>query len=153
MERRVKEAFCVIGREGSTGEGAGFVQRLWKEANERYGEIAPLVRMDENGGPAGFWGAMSGPERDFAPWADGFTRGLYLAGAEVRPDAEPPEGWVKWTVPGYEYVVVKAEGEDSFAKGLRYIEENGLTLAGAVNDFMNPKEDGQPYMYFPIRKL
>ena len=33
IEKLVKESFCVIGKEGSTLEGEGFVQRLWDDAN------------------------------------------------------------------------------------------------------------------------
>ena len=31
MEKWIKPAFSVIGLEGSTEDGAGFVQRLWQE--------------------------------------------------------------------------------------------------------------------------
>ena len=36
VERVAKAAFAVIGLEGSTEEGEGFVQRLWAEANARF---------------------------------------------------------------------------------------------------------------------
>ena len=32
-EKIIKESFCVIGKEGSTADGTGFVERLWAEAN------------------------------------------------------------------------------------------------------------------------
>ena len=44
---------------------------------------------------------MSDLSRSFLPWEDGFTRGLYLAGVQVPPEALPPEGWVKWTLPAF----------------------------------------------------
>ena len=28
-QTRIKESFCVIGKEGSTDEGNGFIQRVW----------------------------------------------------------------------------------------------------------------------------
>ena len=28
-----KDSFCVIGKEGSTDMGTGFIQKLWNEAN------------------------------------------------------------------------------------------------------------------------
>ena len=75
-----KPAFCVIGKEGSTADGPGFVQRLWAQANAHFDEVAHLAKRDENGVPLGFWGAMTDRSRTFRPWEDGFSRGLYLAG-------------------------------------------------------------------------
>ena len=94
---------------------------------------------------------MTDFSRSFKPWDD-FNRGLYLAGAECRDDAEAPEGWVKWVIPGYEFLVVEHENDQTFAEMLKYMSGNNLSLAGAVNDFSNPKT-GKNYMYFPIRKL
>ena len=153
IERMEKPAFAVIGRMGSTREGEGFIARLWQEANTHFGEIEPLVKRDAAGVPVGFWGAMSDFSVAFQPWENGFSEGLYLAGAEVRDDAEAPEGWTKWTVPGFVYLKVRCDAPDIFPQMLRYLEENGLTLAGAVQDFNDPAENGQGYMIFPIEKL
>lgn len=71
IKKCVKESFSVIGKEGSTKDGAG-----------------------ENH----------------------FTEGLYLAGVEAADEVEPPAGWVKWTVPGYEYLYVKCTEQDIFVK-------------------------------------
>lgn len=114
IKKCVKESFSVIGKEGSTKEGAGFMQKLWE---------------------------------------DHFTEGLYLAGVEVADEAEAPAGWVKWTIPGYEYLYVKCTEEDIFVKVLEYMEEQGIELAGAVCDFNCPEENGQGYMFFPIWRL
>jgi len=150
-----KSSFSVIGKEGSTRDGEGFIQKLWQEANAGFAEIEHLVKRDENGNSAGFWGAMSDFTRGFQTWENDFTQGLYLAGAEVTDDAMPPAGWVKWTVPAYAYYMVKVEGEPGavFAETLAYLAENGHALAGAVHDFINPAENGQAYMFFPIQKL
>lgn len=104
-----KESFNVIGKEGNTNDGNGFIQKLWDDANSHYNEIEPLTKKDENGNPAGFWGAMSDMSRSFNPWENGFTKGLYLAGAEVEDNAEAPDGWTKWTIPSYEYLYVRVE--------------------------------------------
>ena len=151
----IKETFCVIGKEGSTNDGEGFVSKLWEEANGNYAEIEGLVKIDEDGIPAGFWGAMSDMGRKFKPWENDFSKGLYLAGAEVVDDAVPPIGWVKWTIPSYEYLYVKVEDEVSnvFPLVLKYIEENNLELVGAIHDYMCPREDGQLYMFFPIKEI
>ncbi len=151
IERIVKESFTVIGKEGSTADGDGFIQRLWAEANACFGEIEPLAKRDGNGNLAGIWGAMSDLTRSFKPW-EGFRDGLYLAGAECADDAEAPCGWVKWVVPAYEYLRVENDRPDAFAKMLQYMEENAVPLAGAVHDFTDPRT-GKDYLYFPIRRM
>lgn len=146
-----KDSFAVIGKLGGTKEGEGFIQRLWQEANAHFSEAAPLAKTDGKGGFLGFWGLMSDEGMHFSPWEDGFTRGLYLAGVEVRDDAEAPAGWVKWVSPAYEYLVAEA-GPEAFSKTLAYMEQQGFHLAGAVYDFTDPAT-GTARQYFPIRKL
>lgn len=151
-ERIIKEAFAVIGKEGSTMEGPDVVAKLWQDANTHFAQVQPLAKVDDQGQLAGIWGVMSDLSRRFLPWEDGFTKGLYLAGVECRDDAVPPEGWVRWRVPGYEYLRVACEDGDTFTRGLDCLAENGWQLAGAVHDFTCP-QTGQNFMLFPIRKL
>lgn len=146
-----KAEFSVIGREGSTEEGDGFVQRLWAEASACFDEVAHLAKRDENGVPLGYWGAMTDFSRSFQPWDDGFRRGLYLAGVECTDDAEAPEGWAKWTIPGFVYLRAECDSPTLFADMLAYLADRNLELAGAVQDFTDPKT-GRNYMYFPIRR-
>lgn len=150
--RCVKQSFAVIGKQGSTGDGEGFIARLWEDANGHFPEVAPLAKKDTDGSLLGIWGAMSDCSLSFSPWEEGFSKGLYLAGVECEIDAEPPADWVKWVVPGYEYVTLENEQADSFSQGLAYLRENGLALAGAVHDFTCPKT-GKGYLFFPIRRL
>ena len=147
----VKEKFAVIGKEGSTMDGEGFIQKLWDEANSHFGEVAGLAKKDANGRLVGIWGAMSDFSRRFQPWEDGFRKGLYLAGVESVDGAEPPDGWVKWTIPGYAYLVVENR-PGAFAETLRYMREKGIPLAGAVHDFTDPAT-GKGYLYFPVRRI
>ncbi len=153
IKQCIKESFSVIGKEGSTRDGEGFIQKLWEEANSHFNEVAHLAKKDEDGNIGGIWGAMSDFSRSFRPWENQFTEGLYLAGVEVVDEAEAPSGWVKWTIPRYEYLYVKCTEENIFGEVLSYMTEQGLKLAGAVHDFNCPKENGQGYMFFPIRKL
>ena len=146
-----KPAFTVIGKEGSTRDGPGFVQALWNDANAHFSEVAQLAKRTESGTLAGIWGAMSDLSRSFLPWQKDFTEGLYLAGVECPDDAEPPAGWTKWTVPGFEYLRAEA-GASTFPDMLRYLRDHDLPLVGAVHDFTDP-ETGKNYMLFPIRKL
>lgn len=152
IEKIVKPAFSMIGKEGSTDSGEGFIQRLWEDANSHFQEVQPLAKVDEQGNLAGIWGAMSDFSKSFQPWEENFTKGLYLAGVECQENSEPPAGWTKWCVPGFEYLKVEVEGEDTFPRTIEYIKGEGLSLAGAVHDFTCP-QTGKNYMLFPIRRL
>ena len=152
IQKCEKQAFTVIGKQGSTRDGADFIGRLWQEANAHFSEVAHLAKHGEDGSLCGIWGAMSDLSLSFAPWEDGFSQGLYLAGVECVEDAQPPEGWTRWRVPGYVFLKVENEGEETFPGMLRYMGENGLTLAGAVHDFTCPVT-GKPYQFFPIQRL
>lgn len=152
IETCIKPAFVVIGKEGSTADGEGFIQKLWAEANAHYEEVKHLAKVDENGELGGFWGAMSDATHSFQPWEDNFSKGLYLAGVECVDAAEAPAGWVKWVVPGYEYIYVECEDGNTFSDVITYLGDNQISLAGAVHDFICP-QTGKNYMFFPIRKL
>lgn len=152
IEKRIKPAFTVIGKEGSTFDGKGFVQKLWNDANSHFDEVQSLVKLDENGKLVGIWGAMNDFSYSFKPWEDNYSNGLYLAGVECHDDAKAPKGWSKWTIPGYEYLCVEIENGISFNDVINYMNENNIDLAGAVHDFTNPS-NGKNYMFFPIRKL
>lgn len=152
MERWVKPAFAVIGKEGSTDDGADFVARLWAEANGNFAEVAALAKLDENGNLVGVWGAMTDRTRRFLPWEDGFSCGLYLAGVECRDDAEPPRGWTRWDMPGFEYVRFSDDGPDAFRRCLEMLAAEGLPLVGAVQEFTDLAA-GRSYLCCPVRRL
>lgn len=151
VNKVIKESFSVIGKEGSTFDGEGFIQGLWHNANSHFEEVQHLAKRDDNGSLVGIWGLMSDFSRSFHPWED-FQKGLYLAGIECRHDAAPPLGWTKWTVPGFEYLSVGCSDGITFLDAIKYLEENGMTLIGAVHDFTDPKTN-KNYMLFPIKKL
>lgn len=152
IEKITKPSFVVIGKEGSTRDGPGFIGRLWEDANSHFDEIRYLTKRDDGGNLVGIWGAMSDYSRSFLPWQSEFSEGLYLAGAECEDNAQAPDGWVKWTVPGYEYLVAVCDTENTFPEMLRYLLENNIPLAGAVQDFTCPAT-GENCMFFPIKKL
>lgn len=152
IENYMKESFAVIGKEGSTEEGIGFVQRLWADANSHFAEVFNLAKKDEQGNVIGIWGAMSDFSRSFKPWEDDFGRGLYLAGVECLDEAQPPHGWTKWIIPGYEYLRVECDRDGIFSDMIAYLQANNIPLVGAVHDFTCPGT-GKNYMYFPIRAL
>jgi len=151
IERCEMPAFAVIGKEGSTNDGEGFIARLWEDANSHFEEVASLAARDEWGNLLGIWGAMSDMSRSFQPWEDGFTKGLYLAGVQCGLEQEAPAGWTKWVIPGYEYLYAECTEPDLFPKMIAYMQENGISLAGAVHDFTCP-QTGKNFMFFPISK-
>ena len=126
MIKVIKKAFVVIGKEGSTLDGAGFIQKLWDDANGHFSEVAHA-------------------------WEDGFSKGLYLAGVECVDNAEAPAGWTKWIIPGYEYIVVENHN-GAFEDTIKQMNEEGMSLVGAVHDYTDPAT-GKGYMYFPIREI
>ena len=151
IEKCKKESFTVIGKEGSTSDGEGFIQNLWDDANSHFGEVQHLAKKDKSGNIAGIWGAMSDFSRSFKPW-ENFRMGLYLAGVECEDNAEAPDGWTKWVVPGYEYIYAERENDDTFSEVISYLEDNDMQLAGAVHDFTCP-QTGEGYMFFSIKEL
>ena len=152
IEKCIKNTFVVIGKEGSTLDGQGFIQKLWSDANSHFNEVQSLAKIDEKGNLVGIWGAMSDFSHSYKPWEDNFSKGLYLAGVECVDDAEAPEGWTKWTIPSFEYIYVEIENENTFAEVLSYMDENNIALVGAVHDFTCPVS-GKNYMFFSIRNI
>ena len=152
IEKCIKETFVVIGKEGSTTDGQGFIQKLWSDANSHFSEVQPLAKKDESGNLVGIWGAMSDYSHSYKPWEDSFSKGLYLAGVECVDDAEAPEGWTKWTIPGYEYLCAEVESGSTFSDVLDYMNTNSIALVGAVHDVTCPL-NGKNYMLFPIRAI
>lgn len=152
IEKCMKPSFSVIGKEGSTDDGAGFIQKLWNDANSHFDEVSHLAKKDEKGNILGIWGAMSDCSRSFLPWENGFSKGLYLAGIECADNAEAPEGWTKWVIPGYEYIYVENDAENKFQQVIEYLKENNIALVGAAHDYNCP-ETGKGYLFFPIGKM
>lgn len=150
--RCVKKSFVVIGKEGSTEDGEGFIARLWEDANSHFPEVSHLAKKDVEGNLAGIWGTMSDLTRSFLPWEEDFSKGLYLAGVECEDGAQAPDGWTKWVVPGYEYIYVENKGDGVFQKVIEYLQKAKIPLVGAVHDYTCP-QTGKSYLFFPICRL
>lgn len=153
FDRCVIEEFAVIGKEGSTADGNEFIRKLWEKANKDIHEIDALIKK-ENGQYLGIWGLMSDFSRAFFPWENNYQEGLYLAGFEVYNEHKAPPGWVKWTIPSFEYIYFAVDGDykDAFIKGLKVIEENEFSFVGAVQEFYCPVEK-KLYLFYPINRL
>ena len=152
IEKCLKPSFEVIGKEGSTSDGAGFIPQLWKEANAHFDEIVHLAKRDEHGNLCGLWGAMSDKHHLFQPWENNFSEGLYLAGVECIKDSIVPEGWSKWIIPSYEYLYVACEEGYPFQEMIEYMKDNHIELVAAAHDFTCPATQ-KSYIFFPIKKV
>ena len=157
MRFETKGVVALIGREGrgDAARGGQWVPPLWRDLQLNMAEIAELVLRDPEGKPKGIWGAMSDTARRFLPWE---SEGLYLAGCEVEPDAEAPQGWSKWVVPAFEYLVVDCTPQTYgtvFQRTLLHtLPENRCELAGAVQEYYDPQSpNGGMSLYFPVRRF
>ena len=144
---------AIIGREGFCTREKNVAQDLWKQANLHFGDVADIGMKNADGTYVGFWGAMSDETMSFLPWADGFSRGWYLAGIEVYEETAAPAGWAKWVMPARKYLVTEVDPDsykETFANVIdRLIPELGMKLAGAVCDFTEPAT-GQNRLFFPV---
>ena len=52
----------------------------------------------------------------------------------------------------YEYLKADCDQPDSFPRAMAHLAEIGLSLAGAVHDFTDPRT-GRNYLMIPIRKI
>ena len=135
-----------MGKLVSTLDGEGFIQKLWNDANSHFNEVAHLAKKDANGNLVGIWGAMSDMSHSFKPWEDGFRKGLYLAGVECVDHAEAPDGWTKWIIPGYQYIVVENHN-GVFEDTIGQMKEEGIPLVGAVHDYTGPRNRKELYVF------
>ena len=144
---------AIIGKKGLCTKEKNIVQDLWQQANSNFSDIAELGMKNADGSFVGFWGAMSDETMSFMPWADGFSRGFYLAGVEVDEETAVPDGWVKWIMPARKYLVTEVQLEN-YGEIFEYvikslIPELGMKLAGAACDFTEPAT-GQNKLFFPV---
>lgn len=143
---------AVIGKEGTCTQGHNIVSQLWTEANSHFSEVAELGKKADDGSYAGFWGLMSDLGRQYLPWENDYSTGLYLAGMEVAADCPVPEGWVKWNIPKRTYFVMEIAGnayQTAFRRGIaEELPMRSLQLSGAVCDYTEPGT-GKNYLFFP----
>ena len=63
IEQFEKASFVVVGKKGSTSDGAGFIQRLWDDANSHFGEVQYLAKRDEKGNLMEIWELLGSGEQ------------------------------------------------------------------------------------------
>lgn len=157
IELLEKKSFAVIGKlgQGYSDQGSVWIPPLWEAARKSFSEIAALVKYGREGKIAGTWGAMSDIDDSFNRWG---RQGKYLAGCEAADDAAAPDGWTKWIIPSYRYLVAECNNE-SYGQVFQaviesYMPEHSYELAGAVHEFYPPEEkEGSLYLYFPVQRL
>lgn len=155
IKQRKLGPISVIGKEGLCTKDHNIVSQLWQEANTHFAEIADLGMKEADGSYVGFWGLMTDKTRQYQPWEDGFSTGLYLAGLEVANACPAPEGWVKWAVPERDYLIVEIENgqyQAAFTVGLEELPRRGCRLSGAVCDYTEPRT-GKNFLFFPYEKV
>ncbi|WP_409340326.1 GyrI-like domain-containing protein [Paenibacillus sp. MBLB4367] len=152
-----KKHFAVIGKlgKGIAIESSKWIPPLWQEANSNFAEISNLAKLDDAGNIVGIWGAMSDVNEKFERWKE---EGKYLAGCEVIDDAIAPNGWTKWVIPAFKYVVTKCT-QDSYHNVFHhmvaeYLPQNNYKIVGAIHEFYNPRDNnGELSLYFPVEKV
>lgn len=149
-----KDKIYLIGKQGSTNDGPGFISKLWEELNNDFLKIKNIIKVGADNFIVGIWGAMSSIDMSFEPWEVNYSKGLYLASYEVSPNAVAPLGFTRWVIPAKKYAYVKVE--DNYEEVFRYVigtflSEYNLELDGAVQEYYSHKEGMQLYLYFPVK--
>ncbi len=144
--------FCVIGKEIFTWDGDGMIPKVWGIVDSKFEEIEGIILKDENGKPLAKWGAMSSKARDFSPWEENGSIGLYLAGYEAPLDAQAPAGWTKWIVPAFEFRLGKIERDNYFYRAMDVLTAAGTPTVAATENWIDV-ETGDFYFAFPIKRL
>ena len=155
VETILKPSTTVIGKLKFVQAGSG-VEDLWKDANCHFDEVFALAKKNPEGKPSGVWGAMSDKAMNFLPWENNFSEGYYLAGVEANPEAQAPQGWTKWTLPGFRYLCVKVENNYQLVMQhvlSDYMPHHQMKLVGAIQEFYQPSENGQLYLLFPFERV
>ncbi len=152
-------SFSVIGKLGSgtAAMAAEWIPPLWHNAAAGLVEIAPLIKRNSNGAPAGVWAIMSDHAGTFQPW-DADQGGLYLAGFETEETTAAPDGWAVLRVPAFRYLVVPTATDayqETFSQVLQNsFGEKGYSLAGAVHEYYpDPDDSTRLELFFPIERL
>lgn len=152
-----REAFSILGKSiyVDANSNPEDVEKLWDQLGIKYSEIAIFAKQDQAGNAVGFWGSMSDETMSFLPWKD-LKEGYYMAGVEVGDRIKAPKGWEKWTIPAFSYLFARVDDnyQEIFDYVINdYIPEKGHNLVGAVQEYNCPAENGQLYLFFPIKKL
>lgn len=152
-----RDAFSILGKviyfdkEKNTDD----IEKLWNDLGAKYKEIAIFAKKDDHGNAVGFWGAMSDETMNFLPWKE-LKEGYYMAGVEVGDRIKAPKGWEKWMIPAFAYLYARVDNnyQEVFDYVIHdYIPQKGFHLVGAVQEYNCPEENGQLYLFFPIKKI
>lgn len=146
------DAFAVAGRagEGLVSESNSWVPPLWEACDTHLPELLTAITDEEP--QLHLWGLMTDSEVWLAPWEE---VGRYLAGLQVPPETEIPEGWELWQIPAAEYFVLKTNEENlpQMTEEVlsKLLPEHQLQLAGAIQEHYRPEfDDGEVELYFPV---
>ncbi len=147
------EPFVVIGLVKENNGMYDTNSALWEELNRKGQSIRHLAKKDDDGDIMGAWGLLSNDKTPFRPTANPLAKTLYMAGLEVEDNAKAPKGFVKWIVPGGDFLYAPVEEQKMSTLGqiLLWAKENGLEPNGYPYDFM-PPDGGMMYIFLPVKE-
>jgi AraC family transcriptional regulator len=149
VEIKTKPEFTVMGIVERGADGPKFIPPLWEKYHTRFDEVKEFTKNR-----IGF-GIM-------ANYDQGTKEFDYLAGNQVEPGSEAPEGLTTWDVPEQTYAVIPCtvptimEAYQFFHK--EWLPKVDFEACEGEPEFelypedFNNIETSTMFMYFPIRK-
>jgi predicted transcriptional regulator YdeE len=147
----LKPGFTILGMVERGKKGPQFIPPLWQKFFVRTGEITGLKKS------GGAYGVMRNYDGDTGEFD-------YLAGFEVKPGTNPPEGMVTWDIPELTYAVISCT-IGKISEAYRFFYDQWLPVHGYNHD--RSPEGGFEYyfeeysyedqndpmgLYFPVEK-
>ena len=150
VEVKTKPGFTVLGLAERGKDGPKFIPPLWEKLHARHDEV-----MEFSKNKLGY-GVMA----NYDEVTEEFD---YLAGMEVDPGIQAPEGLTTWDVPDQTYAVIPCT-VPTIMEAYQFYHKEWLpnveyeACMGEPEFELYPEdyegiETGTLYMYFPIRKV
>ncbi len=150
VEVKTRSGFTVLGMVERGREGPKFIPPLWEKFNRRFDEVKEFSKNK-----LGF-GVMANYDVETEEFD-------YLAGIQVDPGTQPPEGLTTWDVPDQTYAVIRCT-VPTIMEAYKFYRKEWLpnvkyeACMGEPEFELYPEdfegiETGPIYMYFPIRKV
>jgi predicted transcriptional regulator YdeE len=149
-KRVYKDTFAIIGKagEGSAANAGAWIAPLWQDANAHFGEIAALIRRNENGAPL-LWGGMNDVSESNKIWGE---RGKYIAGCEADLTAQPPVGWQKWIIPAQTYLVAECT-QDTYGEVFSAVlSDPDINIIATVHECYPQTKPDVMELWFPVEE-
>ena len=120
IEEITLPAIDIVGHyaQGRVDSYKHWTSKVWQACVEDFLSVSRIIKR--NGmNVAGVWGLRRNKLTEWTTW--GQDLGAYMVGFELKePINEIPEGWIRWQVPSYKYIVAKTSKEN-YDKVYEYI--------------------------------